>query len=86
MAPSLDSMLVLAKQFDTQNFRTLFGLGWGAESTLLSISLYLSPQTEKLAPSLDIMLVLAKQFDSQNFRTLFGLGWGAESTLLSITL
>ena len=33
----------VAKRFDMQSFRTLFGLGWGrgAESTLLSISLYL---------------------------------------------
>ena len=60
MAPSLDNMLVLAKQFDTQNFRTLFGLGWGAESTLLSITLYLIPKKKKLAPSLDTIVVFAK--------------------------
>ena len=29
LAPSLDRMVVLAKQFDTQSLRTLFGLGQG---------------------------------------------------------
>ena len=79
-------MLILAKQFDMQSFRTLFGRGGGQNQPFQSIILYLILYKEKLAPSLDNMLVLAKQFDTQNFRTLFGLGWGAESTLLSITL
>ena len=43
LAPSFDIMVVFAKSFDTQSFSTLFGLGWGAESTLLSITLYLMP-------------------------------------------
>ena len=61
-------------------------LDWGeAELTLVSLSLYLILEKQKLAPSLDRMVILAKQFDRQSFRILFGLGV-AESTFLFISL
>jgi hypothetical protein len=49
-------MVVLAKRFDTQSFRTLFGMGG---SRRINPSLYNS-QKEKLVASLDRMVVLAK--------------------------
>ena len=44
LAPSLDRMDVEVKLFDTESFRTLFGLGWGGRinpSLYNSVSDYL---------------------------------------------
>ena len=75
LAPSLERKVVLAKQFETQSFRTLFGLGGGR----INPSFYIS-----VSNSLR-MVVMAKWFDKLSTRTLLGLG-RTESAILSIGL